>query len=191
MKKTIIQFCIVSILALSAAPGALAAEDDPGMLEIFSGWLTGLFRSDTVGQESGTAYSLPLKICLRRRNSLLFWWSVTPMTAKFGSVIMFQKRRGHNSQSVIRHRYPMLSAATNPCPANWAWAVKSLLSSKQAPKSQNYRNGSSRQTPDNYVTALVDLKSGTVVKMERFDIGDDENRKTVEKIGPAGQVTVK
>ena len=28
MKKTIIQFCIVSILALSAAPGALAAEDD-------------------------------------------------------------------------------------------------------------------------------------------------------------------
>ena len=47
------------------------------------------------------------------------------------------------------------------------------------------------KTPDNYVTALVDLKSGTVVKMERFDIGDDENRKTVEKIGPAGQVTVK
>ena len=60
MKKTIIQFCIVSILALSAAPGALAAEDDPGMLEIFSGWLTGLFRSDTVGQESGT-YSITIE----------------------------------------------------------------------------------------------------------------------------------
>lgn len=45
-------------------------------------------------------------------------------------------------------------------------------------------------TPDNYVTALVDLASGTVTNLERFDIGDDEGRETVEKIGFAGTVAV-
>ena len=46
-------------------------------------------------------------------------------------------------------------------------------------------------TPDNYVTALLDLsKPGTTV-LERFDIGDDEQRYTVMKVGPAGTVTLK
>ena len=134
MKKTIIQFCIVSILALSAAPGALAAEDDPGMLEIFSGWLTGLFRSDTVGQESGTAYSITIENMLAEEKFAPILVVGDADDGKIWVGDYVSKRRGHNSQSVIRHRYPMLSAATNPCPANWAWAVKSLLSSKQAPK---------------------------------------------------------
>ena len=44
-------------------------------------------------------------------------------------------------------------------------------------------------TPDNYVTALLDLSKPGTVTLERFDIGDDEKRKTVEKVGPAGTVT--
>jgi hypothetical protein len=46
-------------------------------------------------------------------------------------------------------------------------------------------------TPDNYVTALLDLKAPGTTMLERFDIGDDEGRKTVLKVGPAGSVTVK
>ncbi len=46
-------------------------------------------------------------------------------------------------------------------------------------------------TPDNYVTALVDLQAGGTTALERFDIGDDEKRMTVLKVGPAGTVTVK
>jgi hypothetical protein len=46
-------------------------------------------------------------------------------------------------------------------------------------------------TPDNYVTALVDLNAGGTTMLERFDIGDDEKRYSVEKVGPAGSVTVK
>ena len=46
-------------------------------------------------------------------------------------------------------------------------------------------------TPDNYVTALVDLQAGGTTALERFDIGDDEKRYTVQKVGPAGSVTVR
>jgi len=46
-------------------------------------------------------------------------------------------------------------------------------------------------TPDNYVTALVDLGAAGTTLLERFDIGDDEKRFAVEKVGPAGSVTVK
>ena len=46
-------------------------------------------------------------------------------------------------------------------------------------------------TPDNYVTAIVDLGKGGSVTLERFDIGDDEGRKTVQKVGPAGTVTIR
>ena len=46
-------------------------------------------------------------------------------------------------------------------------------------------------TPDNYVTALIDLGSPGATALERFDIGDDEGRKTVVKVGPAGSVTVR
>ena len=42
-------------------PRRIGGGRRPGMLEIFSGWLTGLFRSDTVGQESGTAYSITIE----------------------------------------------------------------------------------------------------------------------------------
>jgi len=45
--------------------------------------------------------------------------------------------------------------------------------------------------PDNYVTALVDLRAGGSTALERFDIGDDEKRHTVQKVGPAGTVTVR
>src|SRR5690349_3009662 len=46
-------------------------------------------------------------------------------------------------------------------------------------------------TPDNYVTALVDLRAGGTTTLERFDIGDDEKRYSVQKVGPAGSVTVR
>ena len=46
-------------------------------------------------------------------------------------------------------------------------------------------------TPDNYVTALLDLQAGGTTQLERFDIGDDEKRYTVQKVGPAGSVTVR
>jgi len=46
-------------------------------------------------------------------------------------------------------------------------------------------------TPDNYVTALVDLRAGGTTTLERFDIGDDEKRHTVVKVGPAGSVTIR
>ena len=46
-------------------------------------------------------------------------------------------------------------------------------------------------TPDNYVTALINLPAGGTTVLERFDIGDDEGRKTVLKVGPAGTATVK
>jgi hypothetical protein len=46
-------------------------------------------------------------------------------------------------------------------------------------------------TPDNYVTALLDLQAGGTTMLERFDIGDDEKRFTVEKVGPAGSVTIR
>lgn len=46
-------------------------------------------------------------------------------------------------------------------------------------------------TPDNYVTALIDLRMPGVTPLERFDIGDDEKRMTVQKVGPAGTVTWK
>lgn len=44
-------------------------------------------------------------------------------------------------------------------------------------------------TPDNYVTAKVNLEKG-VTKLKRYDIGDDEKRKTVEFVSDAGTVTV-
>ncbi len=47
------------------------------------------------------------------------------------------------------------------------------------------------RTPDNYVTALVDLRGLGTTALERFDIGDDEGRKTVQKVGPAGTVTIR
>ncbi|MGE0358086.1 MAG: hypothetical protein AB7P08_14375 [Burkholderiales bacterium] len=47
------------------------------------------------------------------------------------------------------------------------------------------------RTPDNYVTALVDLSAHGATPLERFDIGDDEGRKTVQKVGPAGTVTIR
>ena len=160
MKKTIIQFCIVSILALSAAPGALARKTTPGCWRFLADGSPVYSVPTRLDRKAARLIPLPLKICLRRRNSLLFWWSVTPMTAKFGSVIMFQKRRGHNSQSVIRHRYPMLSAATNPCPANWAWAVKSLLSSKQAPKKPELPQWFIRQNPGQLCNRIGGFKIG-------------------------------
>jgi hypothetical protein len=46
-------------------------------------------------------------------------------------------------------------------------------------------------TPDNYVTALVDLQAAGTTPLERFDIGDDEGRKSVLKVGPAGEVRLK
>jgi hypothetical protein len=46
-------------------------------------------------------------------------------------------------------------------------------------------------TPDNYVTALLDLQSGGTTTLERFDIGDDEKRYAVVKVGPAGTVTIR
>jgi len=46
-------------------------------------------------------------------------------------------------------------------------------------------------TPDNYVTALLDLDARGTTMLERFDIGDDEKRMTVLKVGPAGTVTIK
>jgi hypothetical protein len=46
-------------------------------------------------------------------------------------------------------------------------------------------------TPDNYVTALIDLQAGGTTMLERFDIGDDEKRYSVLKVGPAGTVTIK
>lgn len=46
-------------------------------------------------------------------------------------------------------------------------------------------------TPDNYVTALIDLRSDGQIELQRFDIGDDEKRFTVQKVGPAGMVTWK
>jgi hypothetical protein len=46
-------------------------------------------------------------------------------------------------------------------------------------------------TPDNYVTALLDLQAAGTTMLERFDIGDDEKRFTVQKVGPAGSVTIR
>lgn len=44
-------------------------------------------------------------------------------------------------------------------------------------------------TTDNYVTAVLDLARPGTVELERFDIGDDEKRFTVQKVGPAGSVS--
>src|SRR4051812_17748870 len=46
-------------------------------------------------------------------------------------------------------------------------------------------------TPDNYVTADIDLSRPGTIVLERFDIGDDEGRKSVVKVGPAGTVMLK
>ena len=46
-------------------------------------------------------------------------------------------------------------------------------------------------TPDNYVTAVLDLRAGGTTALERFDIGDDEKRYTVQKVGPAGSATIR
>ena len=46
-------------------------------------------------------------------------------------------------------------------------------------------------TPDNYVTPLLDLDSRGTTTLERFDIGDDEKRYSVVKVGPAGTVTIR
>ena len=48
------------------------------------------------------------------------------------------------------------------------------------------------KTPDNYVTALIPLSgdnTNKTIDLVRFDIGDDEDRKTVVKVGKAGTVT--
>ena len=44
-------------------------------------------------------------------------------------------------------------------------------------------------TPDNYVTAKLDLSKPGKIALERFDIGDDEKRMTVERVGQVGTVT--
>jgi hypothetical protein len=45
------------------------------------------------------------------------------------------------------------------------------------------------RSPDNHVTVLVDPSKGGTTALERFDVGDDEERRTVLKVGPAGGVT--
>lgn len=44
--------------------------------------------------------------------------------------------------------------------------------------------------PDNYVTAKLDLSKPGTIALERFDIGDDEKRMTVERVGQVGTVTL-
>ena len=44
-------------------------------------------------------------------------------------------------------------------------------------------------TPDNYVTAKLDLSKPGTIALERFDIGDDEKRMTVERVAQVGTVT--
>ena len=44
-------------------------------------------------------------------------------------------------------------------------------------------------TPDNYVTAKLDLSKPGTIALERFDIGDDEKRMPVERVGQVGTVT--
>jgi hypothetical protein len=46
-------------------------------------------------------------------------------------------------------------------------------------------------TPDNYVTAKIDLEKGGVTQVKRYDIGDDEKRKTVEFVSDAGTVSIR
>ena len=46
-------------------------------------------------------------------------------------------------------------------------------------------------TPDNYVSALIDLRSDGQIELQRFDIGDNEKRFTVQAVGTAGLVTWK
>ncbi len=46
-------------------------------------------------------------------------------------------------------------------------------------------------TPDNYVTAKINLEGNGVTNLKRYDIGDNENRKTVVLVGDAGTVSVK
>jgi hypothetical protein len=41
------------------------------------------------------------------------------------------------------------------------------------------------------VTALLDLQAAGTTALERFDIGDDEKRYSVQKVGPAGTVTIR
>ncbi len=43
-------------------------------------------------------------------------------------------------------------------------------------------------TPDNYVTAKLDLSKLGTIPLDRFDIGDDEKRMTVERVGQVGTV---
>jgi hypothetical protein len=43
-------------------------------------------------------------------------------------------------------------------------------------------------TPDNYVTAKLDLANPGFIALERFDIGDNEKRMTVERVGQVGTV---
>jgi hypothetical protein len=45
-------------------------------------------------------------------------------------------------------------------------------------------------TPDNYVTAKLELTKPGVIPLERFDIGDNEKRMTVERVGQVGTVTL-
>ena len=46
-------------------------------------------------------------------------------------------------------------------------------------------------TPDNYVTTNLDLSKPGTSQLDRFDIGDDEKRMTVLRVGPAGTVTLR
>ena len=192
MKKTITQFCIISILALSASSGALAAEDDPSMLDIFTGWLTSLFRSDTVGQESGTAYSITIENMLAEEKfaPILVVGNADDGKIWVGDYVSKEAR----TQFTTGNPSPLSDAlgGDQSLPGTLGAGGKVTFEFKtSAKKIRITAMVHPDKTPDNYVTALVDLESGTVVKMERFDIGDDENRKTVEKVGPAGQVTVK
>ncbi len=193
MKTNITKLFIALALMLSFPTASLAGDDNPNVLDIFTGWLGGLFRPNTVGQESGVAYSITIENLLADEKfaPILIAGDADDTKIWVGEYVSPEAR----TQFTTGNPSPLSDALGGDQALPGTLGVGGKMTFDFKTKAKKIRITAMvhpDKTPDNYVTALVDLESDSVVEMKRFDIGDDEDRKTVEEVsGVAGRVSIK
>ena len=150
-----------------------------------------LFQPERVGQTAGTAYTITVKNSLAREKfaPILIVGDADDRKIWVGNYVSPEAR----TQFTTGNPGPLASVlgGDQGQPGNLGVGASVTFSFKTtASKARITAMVHPDVTPDNYVTTLIDLRSGNTATLERFDIGDDEGRKTVQKVGPAGSVTI-
>lgn len=182
---------VLGVAALCLTP--IAQAEEASTLDIFWGWVTGLFMPDTMGQEDGQLYSVTIENMLDRE--------------KFAPILVVGDA---DSGKIWVGEYVSSEAHTQFTTGNPGPLSGTLGGDQYLPGSLGVGESVSFEfrtdakelrvtamvhpdfVPDNYVTTVIDLSAGGSADIMRFDIGDDEERKTVEQVGdmPVGRISV-